>query len=324
MNGGEIMLDTYELFVNSSDLPGKLTKEELYELLGKMQKGSLKARDEIIVHNVRLVLYVVGERFKSFTYLKKDLVASGNIGLIKAVDTYDMSRGVEFSIYAFRCINNEILQFLKSQRKHEQVDSINKVFFDKDEGRELMIIDVLASCVDLVGDYEKAEVYRIIRQLVDELPKAYRMSTLLYFGFLNGRAYSQKEIASMLQVSQSYVSRLVKQGIKIIGNQLECLDVISINPSFFEKTKNSYCGAKTFFELLDGYSHDEVMSILSDLSCDEVDLIRFRFGDDLNKPASRSFTEEQRSKFYNYLIPKLKRELNKKRKNNQHLKVLKK
>ena len=66
------------------------------------------------------------------------------------------------------------------------------------------------------------------------------------------------------------------------------------------------------------------MSILSDLSCDEVDLIRFRFGDDLNKPAFRSFTEEQRSKFYNYLIPKLKRELNKKRKNNQHLKVLKK
>lgn len=110
------MLDTYELFVNSSDLPGKLTKEELYELLGKMQKGSLKARDEIIVHNVRLVLYVVGERFKSFTYLKKDLVASGNIGLIKAVDTYDMSRGVEFSTYAFRCINNEILQFLKKLR----------------------------------------------------------------------------------------------------------------------------------------------------------------------------------------------------------------
>ena len=108
-------MNTDELF--SGDLPNKLSKEEIHELLRKMHEGSLKARDELIVHNIKLVLHEVLVKFNGFDYDKKDLISSGNIGLIRAVDTYDMSKGVEFSTYAVRCIDNEILMHLRKIKK---------------------------------------------------------------------------------------------------------------------------------------------------------------------------------------------------------------
>ena len=316
-------MNTDELF--SGDLPNKLSKEEIHELLRKMHEGSLKARDELIVHNIKLVLHEVLVKFNGFDYDKKDLISSGNIGLIRAVDTYDMSKGVEFSTYAVRCIDNEILYFMRSQRKHEGIDSINRVFFVSEDGTyEFAIVDTISDDVDLVYDYEVSEEHKIVKQLVDNLPESCKMPILLYFGFFNNQVYSQKEIAEVLQLSQSHVSKLINKGLKIIGNQLDNLGVFSIKNSLINKPKSKRCDSKTLFELLSDYSHDEIMAILPELSCEEAELIRFRFGDDLDNPVFRSFNEEQRARFYNYLIPKLKRKLNQKRKNNQHLKMLKK
>lgn len=103
-----------EFFRDGHRLPRPLTKDELHQLFKELNEGSQEARNKLIIHNIRLVLYEVTHKFKNVDYDKKDLVSMGNLGLIKAIHTYDISKGFSFSAYATRCIDNEILIFLKN------------------------------------------------------------------------------------------------------------------------------------------------------------------------------------------------------------------
>ena len=107
-------MNTDELFVDSHELPWPLSKEETYKLIQEANEGSKEARDKLVTYNIRLVIYEVIHKFKNVDYDKKDLVSIGNIGLLKAINTYDLSKGFEFSTYAIKCINNEIVTFLKN------------------------------------------------------------------------------------------------------------------------------------------------------------------------------------------------------------------
>ena len=148
-------MNTNELFIDANKLPQPLPKSQVNELLDKVKHGDEDAIKMIIEHNIRLVLYQVNNKFKSVEYDKKDLVSIGNIGLIKAVTTFDKSKNVEFATYATRCIDNEILMFLRKLKKDQKVDSLDKTITHDKEGKELKIEDTISDENDIVEDYEK-------------------------------------------------------------------------------------------------------------------------------------------------------------------------
>ena len=140
-------MNTSEIFLNIDNLPGILNKSQLYELLEKAKANDKTAIKTIVEHNIRLVLYEVTNRFKSVEYDRKDLVSVGNVGLMKAILTFDRSRNVEFVTYAIRCIDNEILIFLRDVAKNQNVDSLERAIKQDKEGNEFItIISFLTNC----------------------------------------------------------------------------------------------------------------------------------------------------------------------------------
>ena len=229
-------MNTNELFIDANKLPQPLPKSQVNELLDKVKHGDEDAIKMIIEHNIRLVLYQVNNKFKSVEYDKKDLVSIGNIGLIKAVTTFDKSKNVEFATYATRCIDNEILMFLRKLKKDQKVDSLDKTITHDKEGKELKIEDTISDETDIVEDYEKNITYKIIREIVKELPGRDREIIMLHFGFYNNKIHTQKEIADMMSISQSYVSRLITKIVKKLGIQLKKCGVIETTGKTNKKT----------------------------------------------------------------------------------------
>lgn len=202
------------LLFGGKELPKTLSKYEVSELIEKIKQGDEKARKKLIEHNIRLVLYEVNHRFKSVEYDKNDLVSIGNIGLMKAITTFDASKKVEFSTYATRCIDNEILMFLRKLKKNQNVDSLDRIIRHDKDGNEKKLEDIISDDIDITESYTDNETYQIIRQIVKDLPERDRQIIMLYFGFYNGKTHTQKEIAKELGISRSYVPRLIKKLLK--------------------------------------------------------------------------------------------------------------
>ena len=220
-------MNTSEIFLNIDKLPGILNKSQLYELLEKAKANDKTAIKTIVEHNIRLVLYEVTNRFKSVEYDRKDLVSVGNVGLMKAILTFDRSRNVEFATYAIRCIDNEILIFLRDVAKNQNVDSLERAIKQDKEGNELKIEDTISDETDIVDEYEKDITCKIIREIIKELPDRDRKIIMLYFGFYN-KNYTQKEIAHIMLISQEYVSKLIRKNLKKIEEQLVKKDIICL------------------------------------------------------------------------------------------------
>lgn len=233
-----------ELFIDGYKLPKPLSKQEFNELFEKMKQGNELAKEKLLKHNIRLVLYEVTSRFKSVKYDKKELISIGNFGLMKAITTFDLSKKIEFSTYAIRCIDNEILMFLRNLKKGQNVDSLDKINYDKN-GNELKIKDIISDKTDIAKEYIDKETYQIIRQIVKDLPSRDRKIIMLYFGFYNNQTHTQKEIANMMTVSQSYISRLISQIVKNLGQQLHQKGVIELRIEAKNKTTKKEEGNKT-------------------------------------------------------------------------------
>lgn len=227
-------MNNNDLFNEVNDLPIPLSKRETYELFDKMNNGSIEARDKIITHNIRLVIYQVTTKFKDVDYEKKDLVSVGNIGLIKAVNTFDISKNFTFATYATKCINNEIILFLKKLKTNQNIDSLDKIIVNQD-GNDLRLEDFIADDENFTEIYENKENYKIIRDFVNNLPYYDRQIIMMYFGFYNNKLYKQHEIADKLNISQSYVSRLIKKIIKDLGKKLKKCGVIEITDEKLEE-----------------------------------------------------------------------------------------
>lgn len=331
-----------DLFTGGNELPKPLSKEKLLELIDKVNQGDEEAKDIIIEHNIRLVLYEVTHRFKYVNYDKRDLVSLGNIGLMKAIYTFDKSKNVEFITYATRCIDNEILMFLRKIKKDQNVDSLEMPLTIDKNGNKLKVEDIVYDDTDIVEDYEKNEIYKIIRRMVDELPERDRKIITLHFGFEEDKTYTQQEIANIFFVSQSYVSRLIKKIVKEIGIQLEIEGLIELTeaparvykrapkkvnqefkPREEETTdikkdnteskenkpkKKNRKNLKTIYNYLKEYSREEIDTMLTKLSDEEHDLVRLRYGDDLDNPTtSETWGKNENVKFYGLLVPKMKR-----------------
>lgn len=207
-------MNTDELFVSSSNLPKPLDKKELYELLSKISDGNKEARDKVLLHNIRLVLYRVNERFGTVQYDRKYLVSLGIDGLIKAINNYDISKSVEFSTFAIRCIDNEILMFLGKLRRSRIVGSTD------------LYMNTLNYEDDIEEEYIDNELRLIVNELVMKLSDREREIIMMFFGFYDGVRYKQGEIADKFNVSQSFVSRVIKGALKKIRMQLMELGII--------------------------------------------------------------------------------------------------
>ena len=223
-----------DLFNEVKKLPIPLSKEETNELFDKMNKGSIEVRDKIIIHNIRLVIYQVIKKFSGVEYDKKDLVSVGNIGLIKAVDTFDISKNVAFSTYAIKCINNEIVGFLKRSKINQNIDSLDRTII-KQDGSHLKLEDVIADNIDFTEKYEDKDNYKIIIEFVNNLPYYDKQIIMLYFGFYDNKRYTQSEIADKLNVSQPYISRLTKKIVKNLGEKLNKCGVVELHNKDIKK-----------------------------------------------------------------------------------------
>ena len=205
-------------YVNGPDvLPPPLSAEEERELLERLPDDG-EASATLIEHNLRLVVFVA-RRFEGTGNCLEDLVSIGTVGLIKAINTFRADKNIKLATYASRCIENEILMYMRKRSSRRGEISIDEPLNVDWDGNELLLADVLGSEEDGVSfELEKREERRILRQAVEGLPPRERLIIELHYGFSGERELTQKEVADELGISQSYISRLEK---KIIAD-LKC------------------------------------------------------------------------------------------------------
>lgn len=209
-------------YINGPDtLPPPLTKEKEQHYLERHEVGDKEAREELIVHNLRLVVYIA-KKFENTGIPIEDLISIGTLGLIKAVNTFRISKNIKLATYASRCIENEILMYLRksSNSAKTEVSYYEPLNVDWD-GNELLLSDVLGSepdeiYRDLESDDERSRLYKA----VGSLSKRERQIMTMRFGIGGGREYTQKEVADELGISQSYISRLEKRIIEKIKKEV--------------------------------------------------------------------------------------------------------
>ena len=202
-------------YVGSADkLPEPLTKEEETELVLKSIEGSSEAKNKLIEHNLRLVVFL-SKKYESTGIDLEDLVSIGTIGLIKGVNTYKLDKNIKLATYASRCIDNEILMYLrKNKRRKGEVSFEDSLSFDA-EGNELHLEDILGTdddivTKDLVHEVEKKLLY----EEISKLNKRDKEIMVLRYGLYDNEELTQKDVASLLGISQSYISRIEKKVIK--------------------------------------------------------------------------------------------------------------
>jgi RNA polymerase sporulation-specific sigma factor len=209
-------------YINGSEtLPPPLSKEEETEVMQNIVKGDSSARDCLIVHNLRLVVYIA-KKFETPNASAEDLISIGTIGLIKAVKTFSPERNIKLATYASRCIENEILMFLRKSSQLRNEVSIDEPLNTDWDGNELLLCDILGSEPDTVNNNIETELERrLVLNAVSQLNERECMIMELRFGLNGKQEHTQKEVADRLGISQSYISRLEKKIIKQLKNELE-------------------------------------------------------------------------------------------------------
>ena len=202
-------------------LPPPLTAEQEKLLLDRMGAGDRTARDDLITHNLRLVVYL-SKKFETSGVPSEDIISIGTIGLIKAVNTFTPERKIKLATYASRCIGNEILMYLRKTSNRRQEASIDEPLNVDSDGNELLLSDVLGSDENQVGLRLEQDAERsTLRQSVNRLSPRERQIMELRFGLVDGVERTQKEVADAIGISQSYISRLEKRIIRDLRRQLE-------------------------------------------------------------------------------------------------------
>lgn len=206
---------------NSGSLPPPLTKDEEAIILKKILSGDERAREPLIVHNLRLVVYIA-KKFENTNVNIEDLISIGTIGLIKAVNTFSPSRNIKLATYASRCIENEILMFLRKSTQTKMEISIEEPLNTDWDGNELLLCDVLGSDEDTVSaDLEQEMERAMLLEAVSKLNTREAMIMELRFGLNGNTEHTQKQVADLLGISQSYISRLEKKIISRLRTELE-------------------------------------------------------------------------------------------------------
>ena len=206
-------------YVGSVDkLPEPLTKEEELRLVLLAENGDVMARDKLIEHNLRLVVFLA-KKYENTKVDLEDLVSIGTIGLIKGVNTYNHTKNIKLATYASRCIDNEILMFLRKNRKRRGEVSLEDSLSYDAEGNELHLEDILGTENDVVTKGLEEELDR--NSVLSEIAKLKgrdKEIMVLRYGLNNNKELTQKEVANLLNISQSYISRIEKKVIRKLKN----------------------------------------------------------------------------------------------------------
>ncbi len=214
-------------YIGGSDtLPPPLEREDEERAISALERGDESARQELIEHNLRLVVYI-SRRFENTGINIEDLISIGTIGLIKAVNTFKAGKNIKLATYASRCIENEILMYLRKISSQRTEISFDEPLNTDWDGNELLLSDILGTDDDevyrpLEDDADK----QMLMEAIDSLSERERSIILMRFGLPGGKEYTQKEVADKMGISQSYISRLEKRIIdrlrKEMLRQMQC------------------------------------------------------------------------------------------------------
>lgn len=213
---------TFVYYIGKNDvLPLPLTKEEEKRLLEESAKNNLKARDILIEHNLRLVIYVA-KKYDGTTYGSlEDLISIGTIGLVKAIQTFNLEKNIKLATYASRCIENEILMHLRKTNKLKTEISLDEPLNTDGEGNELLLCDIIGTDEDVViREIEENEQRKAMYLALSQLSQREKAIMNMRYGLDGGEEKTQKDVAKIMGISQSYISRLEKKIIKKLRYQL--------------------------------------------------------------------------------------------------------
>ncbi len=203
--------------IKNNSFPHPLDPEKERECLLRLAQGDGEARRILIEHNLRLVAHIV-KKYDNTRLENDDLISIGTVGLIKAINTYDMEKGVKLATYAARCIENEILMQLRSMKKNRDDISLEEPLGVDQEGNELSLMDILGNESDIFEKVnQKIEVDRLLKRMKG-LPPRERYVLERRFALVDGRSWPQREIAAKLGISRSYVSRIEKRALRMLIN----------------------------------------------------------------------------------------------------------
>lgn len=205
----------------SGSFPRPLTAKEEKEYLERFQNGDMEARGKLIEHNLRLVAHIIKKYYSSQSD-QDDLVSIGTIGLIKAVNTFDNSKGIRLSSYAARCIENEVLMFFRNGKKSAQDVSMNEPIDTDKEGNTLTLMDVMSTEDNIVDNLDiKIKSEQLKKYLVEVLTPRERIIIELRYGLNGNQPLTQREVAQKLKISRSYVSRIEKKALLTLRKRFE-------------------------------------------------------------------------------------------------------
>ena len=204
----------------SEALPLPFSAEEESALLGKLSAGDAAVRSSLVEHNLRLVVYIA-RKFDNTGADADDLVSVGTIGLIKAVNSFDPTKNIKLATYASRCIENEILMYLRKNGAQKTEVSLDEPLNTDYDGNELLLSDILGTDADeVIRPLEDDAEAQMLMAAIETLCEREKRIILMRFGFLDGTEYTQKEVADMLGISQSYISRLEKRIIARLRKEM--------------------------------------------------------------------------------------------------------
>lgn len=225
------MWDVFRQFLNQNQflyyigkhdiLPPPLKGEEERKVIDQAVSGNQKARDTLIEHNLRLVVYVAKRYDNSTNCPLEDLISIGTIGLVKAINTFKADKNIKLATYASRCIENEILMYLRKNNKIRYEISLDEPLNIDYDGNELLLGDIVGTDDDLVEqEMMKSHQRKLFYEALKDLNEREKEILILRYGLSNHDELTQKDVAKLLGISQSYISRLEKKIIKKLRNQL--------------------------------------------------------------------------------------------------------
>jgi len=221
----ELLSNCFLFFVlhvtGAGSFPRPLSAKEERMYLEKASEGDVQARNKLVEHNLRLVAHII-KKYYSNTNDQDDLVSIGTIGLIKAINTFDLSKNIKLSSYASRCIENEILMFFRNIRKNAQDVSLNEAIDTDKDGNPLTLMDIMAVEDNIIDQLDlKINSQRLKEMLSSVLDNREQTVIILRYGLKGDEPLTQREVAKLLNISRSYVSRIEKKALQILRKKFD-------------------------------------------------------------------------------------------------------
>lgn len=290
------------------ELPRALNDEELKCYFIQYRNGDRRARNKLIEHNMRLVLLIVSQKYRKTEYDVEMLLSIGFEALIKAVDGYDIDKDSKFSSYLSRCVTNNINLYIKRNQTLNNLLSLDEPVLEATKERHTLLGDLIADDIDIELEYDDKELMHILVILIGALEKDEKNILGMHYGF-NGKAYSCSEIAKMYNTSCSTISRRISAIIRKIKKELVDLGILKFEDLNYDRiVKFKKC---SFYEHFEGFTEEEIDSVLYKINDYERNLLVRRYGSDLKNPIFNNTWTIVEQKQFLALLAKIRKWLKK-------------